>query len=70
VSDPSLRRKRAGCCDGKRAKPARQSIEYIGVRGPGSATYPTRKWRTMGRIEHLLLDGGGESPIRPKTAAR
>ena len=32
---------------------------------------PARKWRTMGRIEHTLLDGEfSVRPNRPKTFAR
>ena len=41
--------------------------------GPGEIVLetPARKWRTMGRIEHTLLDGEfSVCPNRPKTIAR
>jgi hypothetical protein len=42
-------------------------------RGPGLtySTFPARKWRARGRIEHTLLDGEfSVRPNRPKTFAR
>jgi hypothetical protein len=42
-------------------------------RGPGltHSTFPARKWRARGRIEHTLLDGEfSVRPNRPKTFAR
>jgi hypothetical protein len=56
-----------------RTVPIGQPLALAGSRGPGltHSTFPARKWRARGRIEHTLLDGEfSVRPNRPKTFAR
>jgi hypothetical protein len=53
--------------------PVGPPLALAASRGPGvtHSTFPARKWRAMGRIEHTLLDGEfSVRPNRPKTFAR
>jgi hypothetical protein len=55
------------------AVPIGQPLALAASRGPGltHSTFPARKWRARGRIEHTLLDGEFSiRPNRPKTFAR